>query len=468
MNFNRLIAECSDYDFKEQLEIKKPKSWLKTVSAFANGIGGILFFGLDDNKQLVNISNPQLVCNKISELINSKIDPVPKYVIEPYKERFDKTDFVYIALKIEPGPRTPYYYSSDGIYEAYIRSGNQSIKAPRYILEELILKGQNKTYDSIITTYYKKLYSFTFFEATFFERLHTKITESDYLSFSLMNDDGFLTNAGVLLADQNIYRHNRIFCTRWNGLNKTSLEEASDDDEYTGGLVKLLDSALNFVKKNTKKKWKKEASGRVEMPEYDEIAVREAIVNAIIHRQYTNVGSEVTVDIYDDRIVVSSPGPMASGKLINKELENDVPSIRRNPILADIFARMKFMDRRGSGFDKILTGTNRLFDDDKNHVEFYATGTHFSVIIYNANYDDAENGVKNGAKNGVKNGVIKEKEKFVYIAMKENPEITIAEIVKKTRIPKRTVERIIARLKEKNLISRDGSKKGGYWEVNDK
>ena len=79
-----------------------------------------------------------------------------------------------------------------------------------------------------------------------------------------------LTNAGALLADQNIYRHNRIFCTRWNGLNKTSLEEASDDDEYSGGIVKLLDSALNFVKKNTKKKWKKIATGRVEIPEYDE------------------------------------------------------------------------------------------------------------------------------------------------------------------------------------------------------
>ena len=228
---------------------------------------------------------------------------------------------MYIALKIEPGPRTPYYYSSDGVYEAYIRSGNQSIKAPKYILEELILKGQNKTYDSIITVYQKKLYSFTFFEATFLERIHTKITESDYLSFSLMNDDGFLTNAGVLLSDQNIYRHNRIFCTRWNGLNKTSLEEASDDDEYSGGIVKLLDSALNFVKKNTKKKWKKIATGRVEMPEYDEIAIREVIVNAIIHRQYTNVGSEVTIDIYDDRIVVTSPGPMPSGKLINKELK---------------------------------------------------------------------------------------------------------------------------------------------------
>ena len=311
------------------------------------------------------------------------------------------------------------------------------------------------------------MYSFTFFEATFLERLHTKINDSDYISFSLMNSDGFLTNAGVLLADQNIYRHNRIFCTRWNGLNKASLEEASDDDEYSGGIVKLLDSSLNFVKKNTKKKWKKEASGRVEMPEYDEIAIREAIVNAIIHRQYTTIGAEVTIDIYDDRIVITSPGPMVSGVLINKELNNNIPSIRRNPILADIFARMKFMDRRGSGFDKIVNGTNRLFDDQENHVEFYATETHFSVVIYNANYNNVENGVTNGVINDVINGALNENEKIVYGAMKANPQITIAEIVQKARISRRTVERIIARLKEKELIERSGANKGGYWKVSE-
>ena len=201
-----------------------------------------------------------------------------------------------------------------------------------------------------------------------------------------MNKDGYLTNAGVLLADQSIYRHNRVFCTRWNGVNKTSLEEASNDAEYSGGLVKILDSALNFVKLNTKIKWKKAPEVRIEMPEYDEISIREAIVNALIHRQYTNVGSEVAVDIYDNRIVVTSPGPMASGMIFNGDTNIEVPSIRRNPILADIFARMKFMDRRGSGFDKIKNGTNRLFNDDKNHVEFFAFETHFSVVIYNANY----------------------------------------------------------------------------------
>ena len=115
----------------------------------------------------------------------------------------------------------------------------------------------------------------------------------------------------------------------------------------------------------------------------------------------------------DDRIVVTSPGPMPSGELINKELNNNIPSIRRNPILADIFARMKFMDRRGSGFDKIINGTNRLFDDNKNHVEFYATETHFSVVIYNANYNNVENGVTNGVINDVINGALNENEKIV-------------------------------------------------------
>lgn len=162
----KLISECSDYDFKEKLEINKPKSWLKSISAFSNGLGGTLFFGVSNNKELVGIENHQYVCEKISELINLKITPVPNFVLEPYSEN----NLTYIAVKVFSGPSTPYYYSSDGVREAYYRSGNQSIVAPRHILEELFLKGKNKTYDSIITPYLKKDYSFTFFEATFFRK----------------------------------------------------------------------------------------------------------------------------------------------------------------------------------------------------------------------------------------------------------------------------------------------------------
>lgn len=253
----QLISECTDYDFKVTLEVNKPKSWLKSVSAFANTIGGTLFFGVDNDRNLVGLSNPQYVSDQISEKINARIRPTPVYVLTPHEE----DGKVFVSVKVYPGTSTPYYYDADGVKEAYIRSGNESIVAPNHILNELILKGTNQTYDTVITRLKKADYSFTFLEATFLEQTHTKMTEEDYLSFNLMDADGYLTNAGALLADQPIYRHSRIFCTRWNGLDKTSvLGEALDDKELVGGLVNSR--YLSRVKVAHVYTWKNGAIGK--------------------------------------------------------------------------------------------------------------------------------------------------------------------------------------------------------------
>ena len=293
--FYKLISECTDYDFKVALEQRKPKSWLKSISAFANAIGGTLFFGVDNDKNIIGIENPQQTSDFISEAINTRIKPTPTYALTPFEENGK----VILAVKVYSGTATPYYYEADGVKEAYIRSGNESIVAPNHILNELILKGTNQTYDTIKTSYKKSDYSFTFFEATFFDTTHTRIKAEDYRSFNLVDENGYLTNAGVLLADQNIYRHSRIFCTHWNGLDKASpLGEVVDDKEISGGVVNQLFAAMDFIKANTKKKWRKAGLTRIENPEYDEEALREAIVNGIIHREYTRLGAEVSVDIY--------------------------------------------------------------------------------------------------------------------------------------------------------------------------
>lgn len=333
------------------------------------------------------------------------------------------------------------------------------------MLTELILNGQNKTYDALPTNYKKEKYTFSFFEVTFRERTHTKITESDYVSFSLMDEKGNLTNAGVLLADQNIYRHNRVFCTRWNGLTKTSLEEAYDDAEYDGGLVKILEYTLDFVKRHTKKKWYKAAEGRVELPEYSDIAIREAIVNGLIHRQYTHLGSEVAVNIFDDRIEITSPGAMASGIMLNGESNPKVPSIRRNPILADIFARMNYMDRRGSGFEKIRLWTNRLFKDKKqNHVEFFAYSSHFMIVIYNANYVKGKEIVEEKANKGQIKGQINVKEKIIE-EMLLNPRVSVEELTKTLNLSTKVIRNHLDELRIDGFIEREGSKKTGNWIV---
>ena len=103
-------------------------------------------------------------------------------------------------------------------------------------------------------------------------------------------------------------------------------------------------------------KWRKTANSREEMPEYVERSYHEALVNALAHRDYLVNGSEVHIDIYDDRMEIYSPGGMPDGSMIQDRDPLTVPSTRRNPVLADVFNRLGYMERKGSGFGKIISG----------------------------------------------------------------------------------------------------------------
>ena len=146
----------------------------------------------------------------------------------------------------------------------------------------------------------------------------------------------------------------------------SGIVDALDDKEYTGSLVTLLQDGTDFVRNNSKKAWRKVGDGRIEMPDYPDRAVLEGVVNALIHRNYMEIGSEVHIDMFDDRIEIYSPGGMVSEiSLEGKDLLK-IPSKLRNPILADIFSRLKYMERRGSGFTKTLA-------DYEGQVEFDET-----------------------------------------------------------------------------------------------
>ena len=146
----------------------------------------------------------------------------------------------------------------------------------------------------------------------------------------------------------------------------SGIVDALDDKEYTGSLVTLLQDGTDFVRNNSKKAWRKVGDGRIEMPDYPDLAVLEGVVNALIHRNYMEIGSEVHIDMFDDRIEIYSPGGMVSEiSLEGKDLLK-IPSKLRNPILADIFSRLKYMERRGSGFKKTLA-------DYEGQVEFDET-----------------------------------------------------------------------------------------------
>ena len=378
------IAEATECDFKVAVEIKKPKSWLKSVSAFSNGIGGTLFFGIDDNQNTVGLPDIQGDAEVISRFIKERITPIPQFVLTPFQE--DGKDM--LALKIPAGTSTPYYYKADGIMEAYIRVGNESVAAPDYIVNELILKGTHRSFDALVTDAPRKDYSFTLLEATYLERTGLRMELPDYCSFGLADKNGMLTNAGRLLTDQRTVFNSRIFCTRWNGLEKGSIfDDALDDKEYEGSLIYLLQSGCEFIRNNSKVRFAKEAQYRVDKPDYAERAVTEAVVNALIHRDYIVLGSEIHIDMYDDRVEIVSPGGMFEGAPVQECDINTIRSVRRNPVIADLFHRMKYMERRGSGLRKIVSETEKLPGyEEYLKPEFFSTPSDFKVILKNVNY----------------------------------------------------------------------------------
>lgn len=299
---DRWIAEATECDFKVALEVKKPKSWLKSVSAFANGIGGTLLFGIDDNRNVVGLTDAQADAEAISRLIKERISPYPNFILVP--EREDGKNI--LILTVSSGYSTPYYYKADGVMEVYIRIGNESVIAPSFALNQLILKGMNRTYDTLNSEYDFKDYAFSKLRERYKVWTGNSMEDKLFDSFDIRNEYGKLTNAGALLADDSPIRHSRLFCTRWNGLDKS--------------------------------------------------------------------------------------GGMADGTRIQERDISNISSTRRNPVLADIFGRLGYMERQGSGFKKITESYHAAHNYRKElEPEFYSDVTSFQVTLYNLNYDTTIN-----------------------------------------------------------------------------
>ena len=467
MKLEQLIGEATEYDKKAMLEIKKPKSWLKSVSAFANGVGGVLIFGIADNDSVVGVDDAKKAMEVISEQIKTKMDPIPEVLLKAHEIDGKKI----ITLEVYRGGETPYYYVGEGNYTAFVRIGNESVIAAAMDLKRLVLRGKNRTYDSLVTDYNFDDYSFSKLKAAYYKKTKKSMEMKDFESFGIVDKNGMLTNAGALLADESPIYCSRLFCTRWNGIDKASgVIDALDDEEYTGSLILLLEEGMNFARRNSKKMWKKESDRRVEYPEYPERSIFEGLVNGLVHRDYLDMGSEVHIDIFDDRLEIYSPGGMYDGTLIQDRDIDNVPSKRRNPVVADIFSRLDYMERRGSGFKKIMQAyeVEPNYTEDKKPV-FYSNATEFRVILKNLNFTDEVLNEKNEVLDEVLNEVLDsgrtEMEIKVIKAILFSPRIKQKELAEQVGTSVSTIQRTIKKLVKEGKIVRVNGKRDGYWKV---
>lgn len=457
MDINNLISECTTYDFKEMLEEKRPKSWLKSVSAFANCSGGSLFFGIDDEGNIKGLADIQHVTEVVSGKIRDYMDPLPDVKVKPHMIN----GLEVLELMVSSGHYTPYYYVGDGQRLAFVRVGDESIPATAEQMVRLVLKGSNKTFDSLRTDYKMDDYSFAMLANAFKQRTNQEWNKKYLLSFGLVDGAGFLTNAGALFADDCPLWQSRLYCTRWDGTEKT---DAINDAEYTGNVLLLLREAMNFVKSNTRNGWKKLPDGRKNEHEYAERAVLEAMVNHLIHRDYTVMGGEVHLDIYNNRLAVTSPGGMYNGLLIQDLDIANVSSERRNPILANVMGQLDYMEKRGSGLTRICNETKALNGyNEELRPMFKSTPTQFQTTIFSA---IAMAGVGDFVGD-VSESKLTERQLNIINLIRESPTITARKMSETLSVSRRTIERNLAALKNIRALKREGSDNDGRWIVAD-
>lgn len=241
--------------------------------------------------------------------------------------------------------------------------------------------------------------------------------------------------------------------------------DALDDAEYSGSIISLIENGEAFIKRNSRMMWRKTDNSREEMPEYVERSYHEALINGLAHRDYLVNGSEVHIDIYDDRMEIYSPGGMPDGSLIQERDPLTVPSTRRNPVLADVLNRLGYMERKGSGLEKIISGYEfQINYDESKKPKFRSDRYQFTVVMPNLNYDDTRDVTTNVTRDVITN-VSKDKLDIQILNLiRKDSRISTRKMAERLGVNVRTINRHLKQMDYVNYIGRGAN---GHWEISE-
>ncbi len=349
-----VISENLDYEYKAQLNPENPVKWAKTIVGYANGKGGIMFVGVSNDGEAFGIELDEIdkTKNLIARINDRHIFPHARirYMmrsVDANAERF------VLAVSVAPADSVVRYREGDFNETVYIKGdGNSTPATPEDIISLSKRKYgvDNETSEILYEESNWKEYLDLCRE---YRENSTVPTIKELQNEEIISKDGYAKSGFIMFSDSYDGEDSLICCRLWKGKNKTGT--VLDSVRYKGSLVKVFQNALSFIERNTKTGWRKtEAGGRKEVRAYPKEAIREALVNAIAHRDYSIAGTQIDVDIYNDRIDIVSPGSWLLPKSYDQYPVGSIPSIRRNSIIAACLDMANLMERGGTGFQTMI------------------------------------------------------------------------------------------------------------------
>ncbi|MCT4612080.1 MAG: putative DNA binding domain-containing protein [Clostridia bacterium] len=359
-------------EFKESeyLELKREVTddLAKEIIAFANTNGGKIYIGIDDNGKVIGVSKPDLVSQKVSNIITDSIDPDLMSSINIENLRIEGKEI--IVIKILEGEDKPYAIRSKGLSSdgVYVRIGTTKKQASRELIRRMIFDSSGISYESIKSREQKL--TFNYLEKKF----RDKNMDYKFDVLGLKNDDGEYNFAGYLFSDQNTYD---LKCATYEGLTKVIFR---DREICEGSLLESLDKALLYAKYHNMTRGVITSNPqRIDQQDYPGDSIREALINGVIHKDYYMNGS-TRLEFFDDRVEITSMGGLKKG-MTKDDMLNGITSYR-NPIIMRILHILEYIEHYGTGILRI----KEAYDKFDNKPEFDTGKNYVRATLYNTNY----------------------------------------------------------------------------------
>lgn len=342
----------------------------KEIIAFANTSGGTIYLGVNDEGCVIGLKDAHATLDALTNSVRDTIKPdVTMFINYDFLSEENKE---YIAITVQKGTASPYYLAAKGLKPAgvFVRQGASSVPASETLIRQMIRTTDGELFENMRSLEQDLSFEYT---AKVFEERKLPFGYIQMVNLGMIKEDTIFTNLALLFSDQCPHI---IKAATFKGIDQ---EEFQDRVEFSGSLLKQLDDAFEYLDKRNNLHGSYKKLLRIDTNDYPTLSMRETLLNAIVHRDYSFIAPTI-IGVYDDRMEFVSIGGLLDGVSYDAIMLG--LSVCRNPKLANVFFRLRLIEAYGTGIAKILSGYKNFSSNPK----FIAVQGAFKVILPNVNY----------------------------------------------------------------------------------
>ena len=417
------------------------QTFAKRLVAFANTKGGTLYIGVEDNGTVVGVNSADRVTLQINNMVRDSIKPDITMFVHYETQVID--DKQIIAVTVQEGTDRPYYLGSKGLKPSgvYVRNGTSTDPASDTAIRKMIKETDGDHFEEMRSL--EQNLTFDVAKKEFAER-KVPFGIPQMKTLGIMNHDGIYTNLGLLLSDQCVHT---IKAAVFEG---TIQNEFKDRREFSGSLFCQMNEAYDYIDFRNQNHSTFSKLRRIDRRDYPEEAVREALLNLLVHREYSFRASSF-ISIYADRIEFTSIGGLISGMTLQDVMMGI--SVCRNAKLANVFYRLELIEAYGTGIRKIM----EAYEGSARKPKIEVTENAFKITIPNRNISNASDEETEDQKESV------EQEKRVMKLAKERGFVSRKEIERLLGISQSTGGRLLKKMVAAGQIVQIGKGKNTHY-----